>query len=893
MGPSSTIGHYRIVSKLGEGGMGAVYRAADTKLNREVAIKVLPDALANDPDYLERFTREAQVLASLNHPNIAAIYGVEDRAIVMELVEGETIAERIAGGPIPLEDALAIARQIAEALEAAHEKGIIHRDLKPANVKVTPDGVVKVLDFGLAKAADSGASASTVNSPTLTLRSTQVGVILGTAGYMAPEQAAGKPVDRRADIWSFGVTLYEMLTGSMLFTGETISHTLASVLKDKIDFDVPQAPPPIRRLLARCLERNPKERLRDIGEARIAIRDFLANPPAEAPPPAPAAPASRLPWIFAAALLLALAGSLGWNFRSSPPPPVIRIRHTLAEGQTFSNRRRTMLAISPDATQIAYVAGRRLYVRSLSELQGRPVAGAEGFEGVTNPVFSPDGKWLVYEDITAGALKRVPVGGGSPVSVCPANNPYGVSWTGETILFVEYARGVLQVPATGGQPEVVIPLKGTEMMADATLLPGGQAIIFAAADVGDRQGALGTWESSGEIFAQVLKTAERKILVKSGIAPRYSPTGHLLYDVNGVIYGVRFDARRLETSGTPVALVEGVARAPGISQFVLSPAGSIVYIAGPVNATGNGRDGLAITNRGAIVQALKVPPGSYAYPRISKNGKSVAYQVDDAKESSVWVWDLSGSAAPRRLTLPGSGSNRYPIWSAGGDRIAYQSNREGDLGIWWQAADGSGLPERITKPGQGDEHIPDSWAPDGRVFSFTEFKGNASAVWTYSLQDQKATVLAAEAGAQFGRSAFSPDGRWVAYQAYVPSQSRIYVRPFPATPTTYLAPSVKDSHHPAWSADGKELFFVSGPGVFGSMTVSTTPSVAFGTPVTGPAAFSTAHPSLVRTYDVVPEANRFIGVVSEAGQKGDGPATSEIQIVLNWFEELKQRVPVK
>jgi eukaryotic-like serine/threonine-protein kinase len=375
MGPSSIIGHYRIVSKLGEGGMGAVYRAHDTRLNRDVAIKVLPDALANDPDYLERFTREAQVLASLNHPNIAAIYGVEDRAIVMELVEGETLAERIARGPIPLEEALGIARQIAEALEAAHEKGIIHRDLKPANVKVTPDGVVKVLDFGLAKAAEPAASASTANSPTLTLRATQVGVILGTAGYMAPEQAAGKVVDRRADIWSFGVTLYEMLTGKMLFTGETISHTLASVLKDKIDFDVPQAPQPIRRLLARCLERNPKERLRDIGEARIAIRDFLATPPAEAPPAtAPAARASRLPWIVAAALLLALAGSLAWNLRSSPAPSVVRMQHVLAHGQSFTNRRRTMLAISADATQIAYAADRRLYVRSLSELQGRPVA---------------------------------------------------------------------------------------------------------------------------------------------------------------------------------------------------------------------------------------------------------------------------------------------------------------------------------------------------------------------------------------------------------------------------------------------------------------------------------------------------------------------------------------
>src|SRR5258708_18668987 len=281
MTPQESIAHYRITSKLGEGGMGAVYRATDTKLNREVAIKILPDALANDPDYLARFTREAHVLASLNHPNIANIYGVEDQALVMELVPGQTLEERIAAGPLLLDEALAIARQIAEALEAAHEKGIIHRDLKPANVKVTPEGVVKVLDFGLAKAADPVSSATGANSPTLTIRATQAGLIMGTAGYMAPEQAAGKPVDRRADIWSFGVVLYELLTGKTLFTGETISHTLASVLKDRIDFGIPHAPPPIRRLLARCLNRNPKERLRDIGEARIAIRDYLENPAAE------------------------------------------------------------------------------------------------------------------------------------------------------------------------------------------------------------------------------------------------------------------------------------------------------------------------------------------------------------------------------------------------------------------------------------------------------------------------------------------------------------------------------------------------------------------------------------------------------------------------------------
>ena len=342
-------------------------------------------ALANDPNYLARFEREAQVLASLNHPNIAIIHGVEDDALVMELVPGQTLAELIASGPVPLEDALGIARQIAEALEAAHEKGVVHRDLKPANVKVTPEGVVKVLDFGLAKAADPVSNAPAANSPTLTIRATQAGLIMGTAGYMAPEQAAGKPVDRRADIWSFGVVLYEMLTGRILFTGETISHTLASVLKDRINFAIPNVPPPICRLLARCLHRDPKERLRDIGEARIAIRDYLANPAEEAEPAKTQADRTKVKspglWLWraaAAVLMLALAASLLWIFRPTPAPPITRFSVPVGENQNFYNLGRRVLTLSPDGTQMVYVANGRLYRRSMADLEARPIPGADG-----------------------------------------------------------------------------------------------------------------------------------------------------------------------------------------------------------------------------------------------------------------------------------------------------------------------------------------------------------------------------------------------------------------------------------------------------------------------------------------------------------------------------------
>jgi len=865
--------------------MGAVYRAADTKLNREVAIKVLPDALANDPDYLERFTREAQVLASLNHPNIAAVYGVEDRAIVMELVEGETLADRIARGPLPLEEALGIARQIAEALEAAHEKGVIHRDLKPANVKVTPEGVVKVLDFGLAKAADSGSSASTANSPTLTLRSTQVGVILGTAGYMAPEQAAGKPVDRRADIWSFGVVLYEMLTGKMLFTGETISHTLASVLKDKIDFDVPQAPPRIRRLLARCLERNPKERLRDIGEARIAIRDFLANPAVERV--APPGRSSRLPWIAAAALLVVLAGTIAWTLRPSPAPPVTRFRYVLGEGQQFTYSSRSVLAISPDGLQIAYVANRQIYLRRMSESDGRPIPGTEVATTPTDPAFSPDGKSLVYFDDSAQALKRIAVSGGTALSICSTVIPYGVGWTDDGVVFSPATKGIQRVRPDGGNAELLVAAKTGEILADAQMLPGGEAILFTSAPV-NAAFSIPEW-SRGEVAVLNLKTGARTSLVRGATAPRYAPSGHLTYQVNGVMLAAPFDARRLAITGSAVPVVEGVSLMTGGAQIAFSRTGTLIYVPGPVTE-GGGQEVLAEVSPAGETTPLRVPPADYRFPRVSRDGKHVAYQLGGGKDASIWVVDVAGETSPRRLTLPETDANLYPVWSADGQHVAFQSNREGDFAIWWQRADGSGAPERLTTPDKDSAHIPDSWSPDGQTLAFTIIKSSASEIWTYSVRDRKTAVLASKPGTALGRSVFSPDGRWIAYQASEQPHSRIYIQPFPPNGSVYLAPEDADSHHPVWSPDGKGLFYVAGPFMVGRVSFEAQPAVTFGKPVRlSKGGFSTAIPAAVRTFDLMPDGKHFLGVAAGGGAQGP----PSIQVVLNWFEELKQRVPVR
>jgi Tol biopolymer transport system component len=858
-----------------------VFRAADTKLNREVAIKVLPDALANDPDYLERFTREAQVLASLNHPNIAAIYGVEDRAIVMELVEGETLADHIARGPVPLAEALGIARQIAEALEAAHEKGVIHRDLKPANVKITPEGVVKVLDFGLAKAAAPSATASTANSPTLTLRATQVGVILGTAGYMAPEQAAGKVVDRRADIWSFGVVLYEMLTGKMLFTGETISHTLASVLKDHIDFDAPSAPAPIRRLLARCLERNPKDRLRDIGEARIAIRDFLAHPIVEVAPPA----RSRLAWVVAATLLVALVGAVAWTLRPSPALPVTRFRYVLGEGQQFTYSSRSVLAISPDGSEMAYIANRQIYLRRMSESEGRPIPGTEVATTPTDPAFSPDGKSLIYYDNDAQALKRIGVSGGTALSICTTMIPYGIGWTDDGVVFSRAGQGIHRVRLDGGSPEMLVAAKPGEVLADPQILPGGEAILFTSAPM--TAFSMAEWNQA-EVDVQNLKTGARKVLVRSASAPRYAPSGHLTYQVNGIMLAAPFDARSLTITGVAAPVVEGVSLLTGGAQIAFSRIGTLIYIPGPVSE-GEGQDVLAEVGPNGESTPLRVPPAAYRFPRVSRDGKRVVYQLGSGKDASIWVVDVAGERSPRRLTLPDTGANLYPIWSADGQYVAFQSNRGGDLAIWRQRADGSGAAERLTTPDKDAAHIPDSWSPDGQTLAFTAMKTGVSEVWAYSLRDRKTVVVASTAGVALGKSVFSPDGRWIAYQAAAQPNSRIYIQPFPPNGSVYPAPEDADSHHPVWSPDGRELFYVAGPFMVGRVTFEARPAVAFGKPVRLPkGGFSTAIPAAVRTFDLMPDGKHFLGV-TEGGTQGP----PSIQVVLNWFEELKQRVPTR
>jgi Tol biopolymer transport system component len=876
------LGPYEIISLIGKGGMGEVYSAHDSRTGRDVAIKISAERFS------ERFDREVRAVAALNHPNICTLFDVGPDYLVMELVEGESPR-----GPLPLEEALRIARQIASALEAAHEKGVTHRDLKPGNIKIKPDGTVKVLDFGLAKmggtTAASGASSPEV-SPTLSM-ATHEGMILGTAAYMAPEQAKGKLVDKRADIWAFGVVVHELLTGQRLFQQDDVTETLAAVVLKPPDLE--SAPVEVRRLLKKCLEKDPRKRLRDIGDVWELLE--LAPVRAAEAPPARARP-SWLPWAFSGVLLLALAAALAWIFKPSPAPIVTRFAIPPGEGEQYSNTGRQFLTISPDGMHVAYVTNRQLYLRAMQESEARALPGTESTLGVVLPLFSPDGKSIVFYTLLERALKRVAIGGGAPVTLRQGIFPYSMTWGSDGILFTQPNAGIVRISPDGGKLETVVKPRDNEQLDGPEMLPGGQAILYSVAA---GESLSGSWDRAN-VVVEILKSGVRKTLVENASGARYLPTGHLVYAVNGVLFAQPFDVRRLETTGGAVPVVEGVARTLyGGAQFDFSNTGALAYLPGPVSGLNAGHAILALVDRNGNAEPIKaVPPGAYGFPRVSRDGRRIAYQAADNQESGIWIYQLSAAAAPRRLTLPGTGANRFPIWSPDAKRVAFQSDREGDLGIFWQLADGSGAAERITKPGKGVADIPDSWSPDGQTISFTEKKSDGDAIWMYSLRDKKATVFAATPGLLLGGSVFSPDGHWVAYQESNPPASRreissiigrVYVQPFPPGAARYQAPQDADTHHPLWSPDGMELFYSAGPSLFGSMSITTKPSVNFGSPVRAPrAGFTTAAPGTARPYDILPDGKHFIGLIPATLAQSGGKA-AQIQVVLNWFEEVKQR----
>ena len=914
--PGTRLGVFEVAAQIGEGGMGQVYRARDTKLNRDVALKVLPDSFASDPERLARFTREAQTLASLNHPHIANIHGFEESsgvcALVMELVEGEDLSQRIARGALPLDEALPIATQIAEALEAAHEQGIIHRDLKPANIKVRSDGTVKVLDFGLAKALDrsdvgrnfSSAGAGSSNqdpadvsqSPTITTPAmmTAVGVILGTAAYMSPEQAKGRTADKRSDVWAFGCVLYEMLTGKRAFEGEDVADTLAAVLRGDPDMAALPAtvPPAVRLVVQRCLVKDRKQRLAD-----ISIAHFLLSDPTLAAAGSTSRNSARvskrlLPIAAGiAGLACAVTGIAVWTFRPSTPSAplaVMRFSVPLAQGQLFTSNGRHTLAVSTDGTQIVYNANNRLYLRSMSDLEARAIPGTETAGVVNTPVFSPDGRSIVFWSAADGTLKKIAVTGGVPVTICATDNPYGISWAGENaIVFGQGPKGIMRVSANGGKPEQLVSVKDDELAHGPQMLPGGQAVLFTLA-----KGAVADSWDKAQLVVHRLKSGERKIVVEGGADARYLSTGHMVYAIGGILFAVPFDLARLEVTGVPVPVVEGVLRAAqtGSANFSVSNAGSAIYIPGPVYAW-SGQLDLALIDRKGVVEPLRLPNGAYESPRLSPDGTRVAFESEDGKDAIIWVYDLAGASAMRRLTF--SGRNRYPVWSVDGQRVTFQSDREQDLGIFWQRADGAGTTDRLTKPEPGTAHVPYAWAPKGDTLLYSVTKGQSVALWTLSLPDGKIAPFGGVQSTSLRppNAVFSPDGHWVAYSSSeTGATSRVLVQPFPATGS--INQVSRDGTHPLWSADGKELFFVPA-GQLAVVSVTTRPAFTVGNPMALPRQFraSQAAGAGARPYDITPDGKRFIGMIAAGQTQSGGPATPQIQVVLNWFEELKAKVP--
>jgi Tol biopolymer transport system component len=897
--PGTHFGLYEIVGALGAGGMGDVYRARDTKLNRDVALKVLPDAFANDPERMARFTREAQTLAALNHPNIAHIHGLEEsgdiRALVMEFVEGKDLSAWIVRGGVSIDEALPIAKQIAEAVEAAHEQGIIHRDLKPANIKVSEDGTVKVLDFGLAKLIDpalavgafdaNAAATPTATSPAML---TSAGIVLGTAAYMAPEQARGRAADRRADVWAFGCVLYEMLTGTTPFGGETITEILAAVIHTEPDWSrLPgSAPHPVRLLLHRCLQKDLRKRLQAIGDARIAIEEILSGAA-----PVEAVPGRRRLWKWwlapgAAGVLTGaeIAGLVAWQMTSGreAPRPVTRFVITLPPEQQLVDA--SALALSSDGSQLAYVAtsgatgNPRIFLRAMDAVDARPIAGTEG---ASSPFFSPDGQWLAF--FAGGSLKKIPLRGGAAVSLADVTNPRGGAWIDEhTIVFAAYQSTLLRVSDDGGTPQPVSRFEpGETAHMSPHSLPGGKAVLFSTAST--RMGA---------IAVQRIDTGTRHDLIQTPGegAPDYLGSGYVIYAQAGNLMAASFDTERNRT-GAPIAAV------PDVLQYSVSASGSLVYVSGKPPAAPQTR--LVWVSRDGTEQSVGAPARIYNQPRVSPDGRRVAVDVIESTNSmQVWLYDLARDTFSR-FTF--DGVNRHAVWAPDGKRLAFMSDRDGQQQIFWKPADGSGDAVRLTDGGSTAApdvfRIPYSWSRDGRLLAFARLAPAAAAELCVLRLDDGSTTRSGRTAQVFvrtraadGAPQLSPDGRWMAYASEESGRREISVQAYPG-PGGRWQISNDGGNEPLWSASGRELFYRSGDRMM-DVDISTEGDFLAGKPrqlfegsyVLAGGGYARAN------YDVSPDGQRFL-MLKRVDQKS-APLT-QINVVLNWSDELKRLVPAR
>jgi serine/threonine-protein kinase len=920
------IGSYTIVEKLGEGGMGVVYRATDSRLHRDVALKFIPDALAKDPQTMGRFEREAQVLASLNHPNIAAIYGLEEnggqRALVMELAQGEELAARIQRGKIPLEEALRIALAIAEALEAAHDKGIIHRDLKPANIKLgdgdaSGGGRVKILDFGLAKAlqGDPGSSSAIdlTRSPTLSVAATQAGMILGTAGYMSPEQARALAADRRADIWSFGVILFEMLAGRRTFSGDTVADTLAKVIERDPDWALLPAttPPAIRGLLERCLVKNPRQRLQAIGEARLVLEETLASlarpmsGERSAPVVAPADPevasakaksgsgsiARVVPWAIAAALAVALVtlfavggfGRAGVRSDREVPPMQVEI----AVGNTILDLGLgSSLALTADGTRLVYVEGddvsRKLMVRQLDRLEPTVLNSGDGSGNAPyHPFLSPDGEWVGF--VTANELRKMQITGGTPMKLCALQRSRGATWLADdTIVFASSPNsGLFLVSAAGGEPKPLTELdeakgEGTHRWPQG--LPDGRHVLFTSHNFQS------TFETASIEVVDVT-TGERKVIYRGGSYGRYVPTGHLVFLNGNTMFAAPFDLRKLELAASPVPVLQNVAVSigEGGAQFDFSNNGVLAY------ATGSTRvepyPAVWVDARGGTTPLL-AEAGVYANPQISPDGSRLALTVLRSDNWDVWVYDIERGVSTR-LTFDKSLDSEQ-IWSPDGQWLIFSSDESGADSLYRKRADGSGEIERLTEA--KSPQWAATWSNDGRYVMYIQ-QGDQFDLYYLDLETREThSFLVTQFSDAFPD--FSPDGRWLAYASNENGAWAVYVRPFPTGEGKWQVSDV-GSAHPRWSGDGRTLFWRTDEGIMaaevdttgGSFRSGKVRQLFTGAFQGGPGGLSVGGLTF-NDYDVTADGERFV-MFPDAQKAGRGDH-AHVTLVTRWFDDLER-----
>jgi len=952
-------GHYEVLEKLGQGGMGEVYRAVDKNLGRQVAIKILPEEFSTDPERLARFEREAKLLATLNHPNIAAIYGFEEavgrRFLALELVEGETLQRRLDRGALPVDEALDMCRQVAEGLEAAHERGVVHRDLKPGNIMITPEGKVKILDFGLAKACGGEmAGVDIEKSPTITAQMTEPGVILGTAAYMSPEQARGRAVDRRSDIWAFGCILYECLTGKRAFHGDTVSDTLAHILKGEPDWNALPVSTPwsVTNLLHRCLRKEHKNRLRDIGDVRIEIEEALRSP-ATAERTGKGIPARTSRLVIALFVLISLAAVAAitalltrmWDRQSLSPRSAVRIEIGTEPAKQIAERtggyrpNRTSLAVSPDGDSIIFAGvgekNPQLYIRALDKWAAVPIAGTEG--GCA-PFLSPDGRWVGFW--ADGNLKKVPIGGGTPVILCEEPD-FGACWGSDDMIIYSQGDSLMRVPSGGGKAEVLIApdrKKGEIACILPHVLPGGDAVLFTM------RTSLSDWENP-RIEVLSLKSNQRKLLLDEGADARYVTTGHLVFLRQGTLCAAPFDASRLTVTGPVVQLVENVMQAtnaisPGentfAGQFAFSSSGALAYISGgPYPDLGVW---LLWIDRNGNAKPVLAAPGPYFWPRVSPDGKRVAY-CSEGKRTGIWVADIE-----RGISMPLTNGYRDwgPIWTPDNKRVAFtRAEASGRRKIMWMPADGSGEAESLLESETGI--FASSWSPKGDLLAYlgADPATGHSSIWVLRLKDRKSDAFLRT---RFNVSSpeLSPDGHWMAYDSDEAGQSEVYVQPYPG-PGQKIRVSSEGGWAPCWGPGGRQLYYLGSANYFMYydnvmvVDIATTP------------AFSAGPPRLVldylgygllasptRGYDIHPDGQRFLGWgyvyggkpirrsdlpedlllglengddrslvrfgywLKMDGQRKVSPdwegldqktGVTQIKFIQNWFEELKRLVP--